>query len=136
MREQREAVREQREAVRGEAVDLSLTWIRTRRLARKTKVRLNPSSSSKDRARQPFSVHSSTAAGMVKENNNIPPTNTHSVLSGGPPLASGAKPALPNPARAADTTHQEVRLPFQSSRSSYKAGETLILSGISLCLHT
>ena len=69
---------EQRETVYGATVDLSLTWIRTRRLARKTKVRLNPSSSSKDKARQPFSVHSSTAARMVKENNNISPANTQS----------------------------------------------------------
>lgn len=59
-------------------MDWSLTWIRTRRLARKTKVRLNPSSSNKDSARQPFSVHSSTAAGMVKEN-SIPHTNTQSL---------------------------------------------------------
>lgn len=44
----------------------------------------------------------------------------------GVPLASEAKVMLPNPARAADTTHQEARLPFQTSRLSYKEVKPLI----------
>lgn len=41
-----------------------LTSIRTRRLAKKTKVKLKPKSSRRDRARQPFWLHSSTATDM------------------------------------------------------------------------
>lgn len=106
-------------------MDRSLTWIRTRRLARKTKVRLKPSSSSKDSARQPFSVHSSTAAGMVKEKTTFPtPTHNHLAISEPP---TGIK-SLPNPARAAHTTCQEARLPFQSSALNYEEGKPLISS--------
>jgi hypothetical protein len=45
-----------------EAISSHLTSIRTRRLAKKAKVELKPKSSRRDRARQPFWLHSSTAA--------------------------------------------------------------------------
>ena len=49
-----------------------LTSIRTRRLAKKTNVKLKPKSSRRDSARQPFWLHSSTAAEMGLRKTSLP----------------------------------------------------------------
>lgn len=111
-------------------MNLNLTWMRTRRLARKTKVRLNPSSSSKDKARQPFSVHSSTAAERSRKATTFSHQHNHLVLSGGPTSITSQICAFYSHLY---TTHQEDRSPLQSSELTYKEEKPLILLGISLC---